>query len=75
MMTGVVPAQTLAKASPLPDSCYKADILAIVAHPDDETPISAYLAKATLDDGKGVAVDFAGFIVRLPEREAFQNAQ
>jgi len=58
MMTGVVPAQTLAKASPLPDSRYKADILVIVAHPDDETLISGYLAKAALDDGKRVAVVF-----------------
>ena len=42
-----------------PDERYKADILVIVAHPDDETAIFSYLAKAVLDEGKGVAVVFA----------------
>jgi LmbE family N-acetylglucosaminyl deacetylase len=41
---------------PPPDPRYKADILLIVAHPDDETAIGSYLAKAILDDHKQVAV-------------------
>lgn len=43
---------------PLPDNRYKADILVIVAHPDDDTAVSTYLAKAVFDEGKRVAVIF-----------------
>ena len=43
---------------PAPDPRYKADILLIVAHPDDDTAISTYLSKAVLDEGKRVAVLF-----------------
>lgn len=39
---------------PRPDERLKADILLIVAHPDDETGVSAYLAQA-MDQGKRVA--------------------
>ena len=39
-----------------PDPRMKADILLIVAHPDDETAIGSYLAKAVFDDGKRVAI-------------------
>lgn len=35
---------------------YKADILVIVAHPDDETEITGYLARAIYDEHKRVAV-------------------
>src|SRR6266700_4147139 len=45
-----------APASPGPDDRYKADILVIVAHPDDETMVTAYLAKAIFDEHKRVAV-------------------
>ena len=45
-------------AIPAPDSRYKADILLIVAHPDDDTAASTYLAKAALDQGKRVSVIF-----------------
>lgn len=45
-----------APPSPGPDDRYKADILVIVAHPDDETEISGYLAKAIFDEHKRVAV-------------------
>src|SRR5580658_6193359 len=38
-----------------PDSRLKADILLVVAHPDDETGVSAYLAKL-LDQHKRVEV-------------------
>ena len=47
-----------APPSPLPDDRYKADILVIVAHPDDETEITGYLAKAIFDEHKRVAVVF-----------------
>ena len=43
---------------PEPDPRYKADILVVVAHPDDDTAISTYLAKAAFDEGKRVAVVF-----------------
>lgn len=46
----------LAPPSPKPDERYRADILVLVAHPDDETEISAYLAKAIFDEHKRVAV-------------------
>jgi LmbE family N-acetylglucosaminyl deacetylase len=46
------------QAPPLipPDERYKADILLIVAHPDDETMISSYLARAIFDQHKRLAV-------------------
>jgi LmbE family N-acetylglucosaminyl deacetylase len=44
-----------AKPLPLPDARYKADILLVVAHPDDEGAATAYLARA-IDEGKHVAV-------------------
>lgn len=44
-----------AKPLPLPDERYKADILLVVAHPDDEGAATAYLARA-IDEGKRVAV-------------------
>lgn len=39
-----------------PDERYKADILLVIAHPDDETAISSYLARAIIDQHKRVAV-------------------
>lgn len=41
-----------------PDDRFKADILLIVAHPDDETAVTGYLAKAIFDEHKRVAVIF-----------------
>jgi len=41
----------------MPDERYKADILLVVAHPDDEGAATPYLARA-LDEGKRVAVVF-----------------
>lgn len=38
------------------DERFKADILLIVAHPDDEAAVFSYLAKAVLDEGKRVAI-------------------
>src|SRR5438445_2117246 len=45
------------KALPLPDERYKADILLVVAHPDDEGSATPYLARA-LDEHKRIAVVF-----------------
>src|ERR1700674_4521867 len=45
------------KALPLPDERYKADIVLVVAHPDDEGAATPYLARA-LDEHKRVAVVF-----------------
>jgi LmbE family N-acetylglucosaminyl deacetylase len=46
------------QAPPLipPDERYKTDILLVVAHPDDETAISSYLARAIFDQHKRLAV-------------------
>ena len=48
-----------AAISPPPDERFKADILVIVGHPDDESLIAGYLARAVLDEHKRVAVVFA----------------
>jgi len=55
-----VPAAEIPKApSELPpDPRFKTDILLIVAHPDDETEVTAYLAKAIFDQHKRVSVIF-----------------
>lgn len=45
------------KALPQADARYKADILLVVAHPDDEAAATPYLARA-LDEHKRVAVVF-----------------
>lgn len=47
-----------ATAPPLlpPDPRYKADLLLIVAHPDDDVVIGGYLARASLDQHKRIAV-------------------
>jgi LmbE family N-acetylglucosaminyl deacetylase len=42
------------RTAPKPDDRFKADVLLIVAHPDDESGVSAYLAQL-LDQGKRVA--------------------
>src|SRR5580704_11704268 len=47
-----------APPAPHPDDRFKADILVVVAHPDDETEISAYLAKAVYEEHRRVAVIF-----------------
>lgn len=45
-----------APPNPKPDERFKADILVIVAHPDDETVIGSYLARAILAERKRVAI-------------------
>jgi LmbE family N-acetylglucosaminyl deacetylase len=47
-----------AKPVPAPDERYKADILLVVAHPDDEGAATPYLARAIYDEHKRVAVVF-----------------
>ncbi len=42
-----------------PDERMKADILVVVAHPDDEAAVTPYLARAIYDQHKRVAVVFA----------------
>jgi LmbE family N-acetylglucosaminyl deacetylase len=50
-----VPAQQqILRTAPKPDDRLKADVLLIVAHPDDETGATAYLAQL-MDQGKRVA--------------------
>lgn len=49
--------QRKAPRYPDPDVRYKADILLVIAHPDDETgDIGAYLARAVFDEHRRVAV-------------------
>jgi LmbE family N-acetylglucosaminyl deacetylase len=47
-----------APPSPGPDARYKADILVMVAHPDDESLIASYLAREAVDGHKRIAVTF-----------------
>src|ERR1700739_3469523 len=47
-----------AKPVPAPDERFKADILLVVAHPDDEGAATPYLARAIYDEHKRVAVVF-----------------
>lgn len=49
---------TLQPPIPGPDPRYKADVLVVVAHPDDDTGVSTFLSKAVLDEGKRAAVVF-----------------
>lgn len=45
ILTGILAAQKEAPPLLPPDARYKVDLLVVVAHPDDETEISAYLAQ------------------------------
>lgn len=55
LISSLAASQTEApRAAPKADARFKADVLLIVAHPDDETGVSAYLAQL-LDQGKKVA--------------------
>ena len=53
-----VPVEAQLPANPPPDARFKVDLLVVVAHPDDETEIGAYLARAIFDENKRVAVVF-----------------
>jgi LmbE family N-acetylglucosaminyl deacetylase len=49
-------AKSQTPTNPPPDARFKADILVIAPHPDDESTIAGYLAKAVLDEHRRVAV-------------------
>jgi LmbE family N-acetylglucosaminyl deacetylase len=51
-------AQSQPRTAPVPDDRFKTDILVIVAHPDDETEVTGYLARAIYDEHKRVAIIF-----------------
>ena len=58
-MCWVVPVMgqlAVAPAIPEPDERYKADILLIVAHPDDETALGSFLAKMVFDENRRIGV-------------------
>ena len=48
--------QTVAPPLLRPDSRYKADVLIVIAHPDDDVVIGGYLARLSLDEHKRIAV-------------------
>jgi LmbE family N-acetylglucosaminyl deacetylase len=56
MVVRVSVAQVQAPSLLSPDERYKADLLLIVAHPDDDVVIGGYLARIALDEHKRVAV-------------------
>jgi LmbE family N-acetylglucosaminyl deacetylase len=58
LLIHVVPAYKLglAQAESRPSDDYKADLLLVVAHQDDDTAVAGYLARATLDEHRRVAV-------------------
>jgi hypothetical protein len=62
LLLSVAPVRVLSQLPPVhpqappPDDRFKADILVVVAHPDDEGMAIGYLAKAVLDLHKRVAV-------------------
>jgi LmbE family N-acetylglucosaminyl deacetylase len=58
LLAGLLPHWVMAqdpRILPQPDGRYKADILLVVAHPDDEGAATPYLARA-IDEGKRVGV-------------------
>jgi LmbE family N-acetylglucosaminyl deacetylase len=58
---GVARAQAVPQKAPpsqRPDTRFKVDLLVVVAHPDDESAIAPYLAKAVFDEKRRVAVVF-----------------
>ncbi len=57
LMCGLLGSQA-PKPSTSPDDRFKADLLLVVAHPDDEPEIGPYLTKAVFDEHKRVAVVF-----------------
>src|SRR4051794_25299660 len=42
----------------IPDERFKVDLLVVVAHPDDESEIGAYLSRAAFEEHKKIAVVF-----------------
>ena len=58
LIAGVPNARGQTPDNPAPDPRFKADILLVAPHPDDESTIAGYLAKAVLDEHRRVAVVF-----------------
>src|SRR5437763_9981732 len=56
-LPGVLGAQQAA-TSPPPDDRFKSDILLVAPHPDDESTIAGYLARASLDEHRRITVVF-----------------
>jgi LmbE family N-acetylglucosaminyl deacetylase len=58
-LTALLPGANAQEAKPLPhaDERYKADIMVVVAHPDDEAAVTPYLVRA-LDEHRRIAVVF-----------------
>ena len=56
LLSATAAAQELRHDALHPDDRYKADLLVVVAHPDDESEIGAYLARAVFDEHRHVAV-------------------
>jgi len=56
LVVRVAAPQVQAPVLPLSDDRYKADLLLIVAHPDDDVDVGGYLARVALDEHKRVAV-------------------
>ncbi|MGB6692329.1 MAG: PIG-L family deacetylase [Terracidiphilus sp.] len=56
LLARVTNAQSQAPALLEPDDRYKADVLLVVAHPDDDVVIGGYLARIALDEHKRIAV-------------------
>ncbi len=58
LLTSGLAGAPVPKPSTLPDDRFKADLLLVVAHPDDESEVGSFLAKAVFDEHKRVAVVF-----------------
>ena len=55
-------AAALAQQITTPDPRYKADILLVVAHPDDDSLVTSYLARAVYPDGTTHVLPLAHFL-------------
>ena len=56
LLTFAAAGESLAPPLLRPDARYKADMLLVVAHPDDDVVIGGYLARISLDERKRIAV-------------------
>lgn len=56
LLANAAPGESHAPPLPQPDARYKADVLIVIAHPDDDVVIGGYLARISLDERKRVAV-------------------
>src|SRR5450759_4029465 len=56
LLTFGAPGESQAPPLLRPDARYKADVLIVVAHPDDDVVVGGYLARISLDERKRIAV-------------------